>query len=121
MTSTQKATPAIHTTPYDSEEISRPNIKHTVMKISLDDPDNNQSGTSLPIKRAQEQLSNDLGPSRVVSDNSQDDDGGPPSKKKRPSQTAIVRLSRKRQQDLQDKHPMSKKFLKMAIRSTQHE
>ena len=68
MTSTLKATPAIHTTPYDSEEILRPNIKHTVMKISLDDPDNDQSGTSLPIKRAQEQLSNDLGPSQVVSD-----------------------------------------------------
>lgn len=101
---------------------SRPNVRHTMMKISLDDPDNNQSGTSLPIKRAQEQLSNDLGPSQVVSDN---DDGGPPSKRKHLSQTAIAdgvldgssplkkTPARPRRQV-----PNAQKFLKMAIRST---
>lgn len=56
-------------------------------KISSEDPHVvNRSGTSLPVKRAQEQLSNEVGPSQVVSDKGQlDDDGGPPPAKRKHS------------------------------------
>lgn len=61
-----------------------------MMKIPSDGPDKNLSGTSLPIKRAREQLPNDVSPSQVMSENGQDGDGGPPPKRKLPSQTAIA-------------------------------
>lgn len=61
-----------------------------MMKISLDDPDINHSGTSLPMKRAREQPSNDVGPSQAIPNNGQDDDSGPPPKRKHPGRTAIA-------------------------------
>lgn len=60
------------------------------MKISLDDPDINESETNLPIKRAREQPRNDVGPSQVMSDIGQDDDGGPPPKRKQSGRTGIA-------------------------------
>lgn len=61
-----------------------------MMKISLDDPDITHSGTSLPMKRAREQPSNDVGPSQTIPNNGQDDDSGPPPKREHPSRTAIA-------------------------------